>query len=149
MADFCKACSEEHFGEDTGDLAGLIPKTLVARGMGSLVLCEGCGPIMVDHEGRCLSKDCLKAGKPGHGPSGEGMSTMDKPPAGLSHQLPGIRVCAVLNSRRGRLEVQGPGWGAAHGWPKWLSYNGLRRSLLYVEVKSSVFAATSPETSVM
>ena len=62
MADFCKACSEEIFGEDFQDMAGIAPPTHVAQ-----VLCEGCGPIYVDEHGNCLTSICLKQGKDGHG----------------------------------------------------------------------------------
>jgi hypothetical protein len=58
MADFCKQCSEEIFGEDHGDLKPLNPEPLEA-GEGYAVLCEGCGPTLVDNEGKCLW-NCLK-----------------------------------------------------------------------------------------
>lgn len=51
MADFCKQCSIEMFGEDHGDLADLISEEKVKLGFGASVLCEGCGFILVDHEG--------------------------------------------------------------------------------------------------
>jgi len=60
MADFCKKCSEELFGEDMRDLAGLISAEKVAKGFGAMVICEGCGGVLVDHEGRCISKDCVR-----------------------------------------------------------------------------------------
>ncbi len=56
MADFCKQCSEEMFGEDFGDLAGMAPYD--KEGLYPVVICEGCGPIQVDNEGRCISTDC-------------------------------------------------------------------------------------------
>lgn len=62
MSDFCKACSEEMFDKDYGDLARFCPERSVAK-----VLCEGCGHIIVNHEGVCISTDCLKKGEPGHG----------------------------------------------------------------------------------
>lgn len=44
MADLCKQCSVEIYGEDSGDLAGFED--------GTMVLCEGCGRwITVDAEG--------------------------------------------------------------------------------------------------
>jgi len=52
MADFCKDCSEKIFGEDFGDLAGLIEPVLVDLGYGVAVLCEGCGGILVNDIGR-------------------------------------------------------------------------------------------------
>lgn len=57
MADFCLACARDN-GDPT-DLAGLGDRTDV--------LCEGCGPIVVDAVGACLSAGCLAAGRPGHG----------------------------------------------------------------------------------
>lgn len=46
MADFCKECSIEVFGEDCGDLAGLCEDDECIA-----VLCEHCGFILVDHTG--------------------------------------------------------------------------------------------------
>lgn len=60
MADFCAQCSKEIFGEDSGDLAGISKLNDEAKGLYPIVLCEGCGPIMVDHAGNCISSDCLK-----------------------------------------------------------------------------------------
>lgn len=63
MADFCKQCSIELFGEDYRDLAGMgraaqgEPETLTP-GYGWVVLCEDCGPTRVDDEGGCLG-GCL------------------------------------------------------------------------------------------
>lgn len=55
MADFCKQCSLEFFGEDTKDCSGLITPEEVTTGLGAVVICEGCGiGIRVDHEGKCL-----------------------------------------------------------------------------------------------
>lgn len=60
MADFCKQCSLELFNEDCEDLRGLITEEEVRDGKGALVICEGCGPTLVDHEGKCIAGDCLK-----------------------------------------------------------------------------------------
>ena len=61
MADFCKQCSIEMFGEDFGDLAGLTNKEEhTDKDLFMQVLCEGCGPTMVDHTGRCVTNWCLK-----------------------------------------------------------------------------------------
>ena len=60
MADFCKQCSEELFGEDFGDFVGITKPEDWEKGLACVVLCEGCGPIQVDLEGRCISIDCLK-----------------------------------------------------------------------------------------
>ena len=52
MADFCKECSTQMFGEDMGDLAGLCePEYKV------VVICEGCGFITVDHLGVRVDAD--------------------------------------------------------------------------------------------
>jgi len=59
MADFCKQCSIDHFGEDLGDLSGLSSEEDTRKGMYAVVICEGCGPCQVDHTGKCVSKDCL------------------------------------------------------------------------------------------
>ncbi len=67
MADFCKACSHDHFGKDFGELAGLTTKEAWAEEKAAVVICEGCGPIQVDPEGVCVSEGCLRAGQPGHG----------------------------------------------------------------------------------
>ena len=59
MADFCNQCCRE-MGFQEGDLAGLITAEDHANGWFSgVVLCEGCGPIQVDHLGNCVSVDCL------------------------------------------------------------------------------------------
>lgn len=63
MADFCKQCALEIFGEDMSDLAGLTTKEDWDNGTAALALCEGCGFIQVDPEGNCVSADCLR----GHG----------------------------------------------------------------------------------
>ena len=60
MADFCKQCSEELFGEDFKDLAKLGDPKKMEQGFYPVVLCEGCGPIQVDYFGKCISPDCLK-----------------------------------------------------------------------------------------
>lgn len=63
MAAFCRQCSIEMFGEDYGDLSGQISKTQVEAGLAAAVLCEDCGPTLVDHKGTCVSPVCSK----GHG----------------------------------------------------------------------------------
>lgn len=60
MADFCKQCSEEIFGKDFRELAGLRTQADYAEGLGACVICEGCGPVVVDTDGRCCSPDCIK-----------------------------------------------------------------------------------------
>ena len=54
MADFCYDCYKRMFGDTAGecDLAGLIKKEEVLRGYAAKALCEECGIIQVDHNGR-------------------------------------------------------------------------------------------------
>lgn len=61
MAEFCKACAEELRAKQS-DFIGICGSEDMAQ-----VLCEGCGNIWVDTEGRCLSRDCFKKDQPGHG----------------------------------------------------------------------------------
>ena len=51
MADFCKECSIEIFGEDFKELANISTPEDTANELYVHVLCEGCGPILVDHTG--------------------------------------------------------------------------------------------------
>jgi len=60
MADFCKLCSEDNFGEDFGDMANITKPEDTANGRYATVLCEGCGDCQVDHTGTCISPDCLE-----------------------------------------------------------------------------------------
>lgn len=57
MAEFCNQCAKDLLFEP-GDFAGRITEEKVREGFGSVVLCEGCGVILVDHEGNCISVDC-------------------------------------------------------------------------------------------
>jgi hypothetical protein len=66
MADFCKQCSIEHFGKDHHDLAELSTPEDTTNDLYASALCEGCGPIQVDHTGNCVS-DCFE----GHNPAPE------------------------------------------------------------------------------
>lgn len=57
MADFCRQCTIDLFGDDLGDkndMIGLTTEADTAEGMGTAVLCEGCGYTLVDHTGKCL-----------------------------------------------------------------------------------------------
>lgn len=61
MADFCKQCSIELFGEDCKELAGLgepLTEEELKQGYGFPALCEGCGCCLVDNEGVCLGGEC-------------------------------------------------------------------------------------------
>lgn len=59
MADYCQQCSEAIFGKDFRELAGITSPEGWAEGKSCVVICEGCGPVQVDPEGRCISTDCL------------------------------------------------------------------------------------------
>ena len=59
MADFCKQCSIDHFGQDFRELAGLSKPQDTANKLYANVICEGCGHIQVDHEGVCVTTNCL------------------------------------------------------------------------------------------
>lgn len=67
MADYCKQCSIELFNEDFRDFDGLISEEQVLDGQGALVVCEGCGPTLVDHEGKCIALCLKKDDKDHHG----------------------------------------------------------------------------------
>ena len=58
MADFCQQCSVEMFGEDFKELANLGDDEPLKPGWGYQVLCEGCGPTLVDKEGKCIADYC-------------------------------------------------------------------------------------------
>lgn len=59
MADFCKQCSENTFGEDFCDLAGITTNVNTRHKEYASVICEGCGPTLVDHTGQCVNPECL------------------------------------------------------------------------------------------
>lgn len=60
MADFCRDCSIALFGQDFGDMANLLKPEEYTDEMGALVLCECCGPIVVDKDGKRMSVDFFK-----------------------------------------------------------------------------------------
>ncbi len=60
MADFCKQCSIDMFGKDFGDLKGITNQTDLNEGLAASVLCEDCGPIQVDTDGKCIT-NCIKS----------------------------------------------------------------------------------------
>ena len=57
MSDFCKECSEEHLGHDFCDLAFIVSEEQYLRGKAARVLCEGCGWIVVDHNGKRIGDE--------------------------------------------------------------------------------------------
>lgn len=58
MAEFCKQCAAAMGFEP--DFVGASTAEDTANGLFVVVLCEGCGPIQVDHTGKCISTDCLE-----------------------------------------------------------------------------------------
>ncbi|MBW7852280.1 MAG: hypothetical protein H3C38_17430 [Rhodospirillales bacterium] len=52
MAEYCQGCSTKVFGDDLEELAGMISPALFSEGYGLFTVCEGCGPVVVDHNGR-------------------------------------------------------------------------------------------------
>lgn len=57
MAEFCKECSIAHFGQDHKDFANLFEPEEYTDEEGALVLCECCGPIVVDINGKRMTDD--------------------------------------------------------------------------------------------
>lgn len=59
MAGFCTQCSLSFFNEDFGDFVGLSSEEDTLEGRYASIICEGCGPTLVDHTGTCIyhSKD--------------------------------------------------------------------------------------------
>jgi hypothetical protein len=57
MADYCRTCSIVLFGKDFKELADLLPANQYTKETGALALCECCGPIVVDVDGKRMSKD--------------------------------------------------------------------------------------------
>lgn len=64
MADFCMQCSAALGFNEPNDLVGITKPEDWANGLSCVVLCEGCGPIQVDPDGRCISPNCDE----GHNP---------------------------------------------------------------------------------
>ena len=64
MADYCFQCTRDILGVNPvyNDLAELSKPEDTAKKMYPVVLCEGCGPIQVNHLGICMSDDCLEKG---------------------------------------------------------------------------------------
>lgn len=66
MADYCKQCSIDIFGEDFRELAGLTTAADEASDppLYALVICEGCGTTQVTRDGSCMGHCMVKE----HGP---------------------------------------------------------------------------------
>jgi hypothetical protein len=57
MADFCYQCSVEMdmlYHDGSCDLTGLTTDNDTRKGLFMPVICESCGPTMVDHRGLCI-----------------------------------------------------------------------------------------------
>ena len=63
MADFCQQCSIFLFGEDSRDMAELMPREAYTEGIGAAVICEECGYTVVDFDGECIAEWCQEHGK--------------------------------------------------------------------------------------
>ena len=59
MADFCEQCAKD-LDFPYGDFRNMTSEKDWGEGKAQLVLCEGCGPIQVDTEGKCVTKNCFK-----------------------------------------------------------------------------------------
>lgn len=62
MSDFCRQCTVKILGADgdMNDLKGLSTPEDTKNELYPVALCEGCGPIQVDHTGKCVSTDCIE-----------------------------------------------------------------------------------------
>lgn len=63
MADFCCDCGTGVWGSDPRDLADITTPDDTSAGRFAFVLCEGCGPIHVDHNGRKIAADPRRDGE--------------------------------------------------------------------------------------
>ena len=53
MADFCYDCTDHLIGDGSrNDFVGMLSEEDVAKGYLVTVLCEGCGYIMINHNGK-------------------------------------------------------------------------------------------------
>lgn len=60
MADFCRQCTKEVWGEDDSDF---VLETSNANEQTAYVLCEGCGYILVNGAGTCIDPTCKLHGE--------------------------------------------------------------------------------------
>lgn len=55
MAAFCRDCAEGMFGnEEYTELNDIVTEEQVEQGNLASALCEGCGPVLVDHTGKVI-----------------------------------------------------------------------------------------------
>jgi hypothetical protein len=62
MSAFCQQCSIEMFGKDLRELAS---EEEIPEGYGYPSICEGCGYVFVDADGKCVDNCLLR-----HNPDG-------------------------------------------------------------------------------
>lgn len=74
MSDFCLQCTEVMFPGCENDLSGITTPQDTAAGLYASALCEGCGFIQVDHEGRCVTVGCLENHNKEWGPTDPDMT---------------------------------------------------------------------------
>jgi hypothetical protein len=60
VADFCKQCSYDMFGEDFKNLCGKSTEQQTKQHIYVNVICEGCGFTYVNHLGFCVNPNCLQ-----------------------------------------------------------------------------------------
>lgn len=61
MADFCRQCAEALYGKDErylNDCSGMVEEFEVKEGFTAGAICERCGIIRVDHDGKCVDINC-------------------------------------------------------------------------------------------
>lgn len=97
MSEFCKQCSNELFGEDLKDVAGITTAEDTANGIYANIICEVCGVVQVDHEGSCVSHYCSKAAKKGTAMLTVGMWQM------VSELLDGEKLPVSMNEALAKL----------------------------------------------
>ena len=61
MAEWCKQCSDEMFGEEHKEYETYDEP--VKPGYHYPLLCEGCGPTGVNEKGECINPNCKKHGE--------------------------------------------------------------------------------------
>jgi hypothetical protein len=109
VADFCRACSLELFGEYGGSMDGITSQEDWARNVFNVWICEDCGRIPVDPEGNCLGPDCLKHGQPGHGLAPEALRKLNHLLSQLPEKyraVPNIGIILELLGDRFRVTVR-------------------------------------------
>lgn len=87
MAEFCKQCTLEVWGDYPSDFVGITTHEDVAEGMYAWVLCESCGHIPVDVDGSCVGENCCVHGKdPTHDSLGNRIKPITIPPRRFSYR---------------------------------------------------------------